>query len=279
MAMAWGLDERLPLVLVANRDEFHARPSAPMAWWDETILAGRDLEAGGTWLGVSRQGRIGLLTNVREPGRHRADASSRGHIVPLWLDPGHSIDSLASTLQGQVHNGYNLLGLDLTDPQAHWLSNRHTAKRLPAGIYGLSNAALDTPWPKLQRLKAGLAAQLGSGQPPRSLPDRLLQLLTDRHQPADAELPATGVPFEWERHLGRIFIETPDRAYGTRCSTVIVVERHRSDQGHMWVMEQGWDAHGRATERREHEFDIDLRPAGTAASPGGECRPPETPVS
>lgn len=265
MAMAWQLHERFPLVLAANRDEFHHRASAAMDWWpDGHTLAGRDLQAGGTWLGISRQGRIGLLTNVREPGHNRDGLASRGHIIPLWLQGSHAAPEMRRSLAALEHNGYNLLALDVAHAHAHWTSNRHGhLDPLPPGLHGLSNAAFDTPWPKLTRLKQGVAramAPLRAGDStadgsPEALLDSLIDLLVDRHQPSDDELPRTGVPQEWERRLGRIFIETPDQAYGTRCSTALVVERMNEDQWRLHVLEQSWNAQGRPSNRVQHHVD------------------------
>lgn len=262
MAMAWQVHERYPLLLAANRDEFHRRPSTTMDWWpDGRILAGQDLEAGGTWLGLSRSGRIGLLTNVREPGKHREGLASRGHIVPRWLQHAHSSSELRAELAAMAHNGYNLLALDLARQHAHWWSNRHGHQDpLPAGVHGLSNAALGTPWPKLERLRRGVGAlaQPSSNESPEQVLDALLNLLTDRHQPPDEQLPRTGVAQEWERLLGRIFIETPDRAYGTRCSTALVVERIDPRRWRLHAVEQGWDDRGQPTARAHHVLDGDF---------------------
>lgn len=256
VALAWQAHPRFPLVLAANRDEFHARPSAAMQWWsDGHILAGQDLQAGGTWLGLSRHARLGVLTNVREPGRHQDGLASRGHFIPWWLDPEHDAQTLADRLAQTPANGYNLLGLDLARGEAHCWSNRHGHRALlQAGLYGLSNAALDTPWPKLLRLKQHLQDRLTLDEP-SALVERLLAALADRHQPDDTQLPQTGVPIDWERWLSRIFIETPDRRYGTRCSTVVVAERRASGGFRLHVAEQSWDAQGHATTQVRHEVE------------------------
>ena len=270
MAMAWGQHPRYPLVLAANRDEFHDRPAAPMDWWpDGQTLAGRDLQAGGTWLGLARNGRIGLLTNVREPGRTQATATSRGGIVPRWLQGDEAFEELQQSLQKVTHNGYNLLALDLAQGQAHWHSNRHGHRhRLPAGLWGLSNAALDTPWPKLRRLKAALHEAIQSlpeegrddapDTPHESLTKRLLRALSDRHQPDDADLPRTGVALDWERRLGTVFIQTPDGRYGTRCSTTVVVQRGKARRCTVFVSEQNFDAQGQPTALQRAQFDCEL---------------------
>lgn len=265
IAAAWGLHPRYPLVLAANRDEFHDRPSTPMDWWaDGQTLAGRDLQAGGTWLGLNREGRVGVLTNVREPGRQSADAASRGHIISRWLEPSTEIGGLQDQLQTARHNGYNLLALDLARGEMHWTSNRHGHRhRLGRGLYGLSNAALDTAWPKLERLKALLAQALeptthSSSTTAAELLERLHHGLQDRHQPADDELPRTGISWEWEQHLARIFIQTPDGRYGTRCSTVIVVEATHEDRGTVHVQEQTWSPKAEPAGVTRHQFECSL---------------------
>ena len=262
MAMAWQLHPRVPLILAANRDEFHDRESSPMAWWEGgEVLAGRDLRAGGTWLGLNRRGRIGLLTNVREPGRHQEGLPSRGGLVPLWLGGASSATDMSNRLGALPTNGYNLLGIDLAAQEAHCWSNRHGHRHhLRPGLYGVSNAALDTPWPKLKRLKAELGKvhdtlptghDLSSGVPyegdAAAVQSSLLNALADREPAPPEEMPNTGISVEWERWLSSIFIQTPDGRYGTRCSTVIIVEQRSPDQFHLRTVEKSWDAKGQAT--------------------------------
>jgi len=268
VAMAWGLHPSLPLVLAANRDEFHQRQASPMGWWDDGLtLAGRDLEAGGTWLGLSRQGRIGLLTNVREPWLAQQDLPTRGALVPLWLRDATDADDMAHRLLARPTKGYNLLGVDLVTAQAHCWSNRHGHRcALGPGLYVLSNAALDTPWPKLQRLKRSVSEAL-QHHAHDALLDPLLQALADRTQPEDAQLPQTGLPPDWERWLSSIFIETPDGRYGTRCSTVVVVRHPSPCHWQVHAVEQGWNSRGEATHRVAHSLSI----GGREASPAAPC--------
>jgi uncharacterized protein with NRDE domain len=150
---------RYALVVAANRDEYHARPASRAAWWDEGWLAGRDLKAGGTWFGVTRSARWAFVTNVREPSRHDPSAPSRGVLVPAVLaDPSLPAASLGRIVAGATaQNGFNLVAGSVAE--AAWGSNRGAAsQRLPAGIHGVSNATIDTPWPKVTRTKAALAA-------------------------------------------------------------------------------------------------------------------------
>lgn len=214
-----------PLVIAANRDEFHARPASPAGPWPDAghIFAGRDLQGGGTWLGVTRAGRLALLTNVREPGRHLADAPSRGALVEGFLRGQEGAASYAAAVaeRGGAYNGFNLL---VGDAAGLWyVGNRAAggAAPLAPGIVGLSNAGLDTPWPKLTRSRGAVAAHLASAAAPQV--EALWAILADRSRPADAELPDTGVGLAAERLLSSAFIADP--RYGTRCSTLLTLRR------------------------------------------------------
>ena len=220
--LAWQTHPDYPLVVAANRDEFFVRPSAPAAFWTEApdILAGRDLQAGGTWLGVTRGRRFAALTNFRDGGKQGSDAPSRGALVADFLagecDPEAYLEVLSK--RGADYNGFNLFVGD--DRRLGYYSNREPGPRwLAPGIYGLSNHLLDTPWPKLSATKAAFADALA--QLPESTP--FLQLLADQDIVADAQLPETGVPLEWERILSAVFVTSPD--YGTRASTLLTMER------------------------------------------------------
>ena len=238
------------LVVAANRDEYHARPTAGAKWWQEGWLAGRDLKAGGTWFGVTRAARWAFITNVREPSRHNPDAPSRGSLVPAVLADAQSpTASLGRIVAGATaQNGFNLVAG--AGAQAAWGSNRGIASQsLPAGIHGVSNAALDTPWPKVTRTKAVLAewcAAAGSDIAP------LFAMLADTRVAPDAELPDTGVTRERERMLSAPFIVSPD--YGTRCSTVLTVSR----DGTASFVERSFDSDGGAQGDIEHRFAIAL---------------------
>ncbi|MGQ3051913.1 MAG: NRDE family protein [Roseateles sp.] len=231
-AFALNVHPRFPLVIAANRDEFFTRAAAPMAWWPDrpNILAGRDLSAGGSWFGLSRAGRLALLTNVREPGQQRDGAPSRGALVVDWLASQAEAASFAAELAGG-YNGFNLVTADLRRPAWHWISNRVAAPAgLGAGIHALSNAALDTPWPKAVGLKTAMAEAVTAAADAQDLAERLLQVLADDRVAPDHELPDTGVGLARERLLSPRFIRIPDpaqpatAAYGTRCSTVLVRE-------------------------------------------------------
>jgi uncharacterized protein with NRDE domain len=223
--LAWEKHPRWRLVAAANRDEFHARPTAAADWWRDApdLLAGRDLQEGGTWLGVTRSGRFAAVTNVREPQMYRTGAPSRGRLVSGFLaSPAPSLVWLASLMPtAMAFNGFNLLVLDGTT--LAWLSNRSPGFRtLPPGIYGVSNALLDTPWPKVTRGKDDLRAALAL-EDDDALEAALFDSLARRDPAPEAELPNTGVGEERERALSSAFIVTPE--YGTRSSTVVLIGR------------------------------------------------------
>jgi uncharacterized protein with NRDE domain len=243
---------RYALVVAANRDEFHARAAVPAAWGTHApfadVFAGRDLTAGGTWLGLTRSGRFAFVTNVREPGRNDPAAPSRGELVPLALRHDPSLDSTRDALlaAGRRYNGFNLVLGDGRD--VLWLSNRAgDPQRLGPGVYGLSNAALDTPWPKLERTRHGLAVWAQRNDDSLA---PLFDLLADRRIAPDAQLPSTGVPLEWERRLSAPFIVSPN--YGTRCTTVLAIGR----DGRAWFLERSFDATGAATGEVATEFAV-----------------------
>lgn len=258
--IAWQSHPDYPLVVVTNRDEFYARRTRPAAWWGQTVslLGGRDEEAGGTWFGVNRRGRFALVTNVRAPTERNPHAPSRGALVVAALQ---SADPVGRWLEGAAErartlNGFNLLVGDAlalrdrrTTPEVQYFSNRSEGgpRRLEAGIYGLSNAFLDTPWPKVTRAVARFACQLAQ----RVDVDAMLALLADREVARDHELPTTGVPIDWERALSAIQIRA--NGYGTRATTVLTV---RGD-GLVTFVERSFDpaAPDEHTDRR-FEFTV-----------------------
>jgi uncharacterized protein with NRDE domain len=213
---------RFPLVVAANRDEFHGRPTAPAAFWEDApqVLAGRDLLAGGTWMGITRSGRWAALTNVRDPDAGAAPPSSRGELAAEYLRGTVAAADYVAGVEERMHrySGFNLLVGDVTG--IHYVGNRGgEARSLPAGVYGLSNHLLDTPWPKVRDGKRALRAVLD--REPAVWVRDILEVLADVDPAPDAELPATGVPQEWERVLSSRFILSP--TYGTRASTVLLV--------------------------------------------------------
>jgi len=236
------------LVIAANRDEYHARPAAPAAWWEEGWLGGRDLAAGGAWLGVTREARWALVTNVRDPSRNDPGAPSRGSLVPAALaDPAAPSQSLARIVAAAAaHNGFNLVAG--RGAEAHWGSNRTDASRaLAPGVYGLSNAALDTPWVKLTRTKAALRAWCARGGEDFA---PLFAMLGDTDRAPDDLLPATGIPRERERLLSAPFIV--DDRYGTRCSTVLAIDR----EGRAQFIERTFDPRGELAGEVDYRFAV-----------------------
>lgn len=222
IAVAWQAHPDYPLIVLANRDEFHARPAAAARFWEEApaVLAGRDLSAGGTWLGVTRQGRFAALTNVREPGMAPGE-HSRGLIVSAYLLGNDGAEAYAArvTAAGGSYSGFNLLVSD--GDSLWWTSNRGAGpRRLTPGIYMLSNHLLDTPWPKVELLRAGFREQLHHPEP-----EALLALLQDEREAADINLPDTGIGLAMERLLSAPFIRSPN--YGTRASTVLLAGHDR----------------------------------------------------
>lgn len=218
IVLAWRPGQAQPLLLAANRDEFYERPSQPLAEWADTpgLFAGRDLQAGGTWLGVGPAGRFAALTNIRDLDLPQG-SRSRGELPAAFLAGGYSVAEYLQQLHEQRHHysGFNLL---LGDAQHLWHFNSHSgrATALPAGVHGLSNADLNTPWPKLQRAKQALHEALPTPQP-----EPLLRLLSDPQQAQDDALPETGIGLPTERLLSSIFIASA--TYGTRASTALIV--------------------------------------------------------
>jgi uncharacterized protein with NRDE domain len=220
---AWKMHRGFPLVLAANRDEFYERPTAPADFWDEApdLLAGRDLRGGGTWLGITRKGRLAALTNYRDPATMRKNAPSRGHLVSRYLLGNETPEAYLRQVAADAsrYNGFSLI---VGDPsELFCFSNRGEFLCLAPGIYGLSNRLLDTPWPKVELGKKALSKAMEEKREP--MVETLLALLADRSRPPDDRLPETGVGMERERVLSPLFIESP--AYGTRSSTVLMMDR------------------------------------------------------
>ena len=217
IAVRWRPVSAEPLLLLGNRDEFYERPAAPLAWWEGgRLLAGRDLRAGGTWLGVTRDGRCAAVTNFRQPGPPRPEAPSRGQLPLRFLEGGLSAAAFLEALRGESgrYAPFNLLVYD-GEILLGYQSRNEEVVPLEPGIHVLSNGDFDAPWPKAEALRRRLAAA------PQEDDRALLALLEDDLPFPDAELPRTGVPLDWERALSPVFIRTP--AYGTRASTLVRV--------------------------------------------------------
>lgn len=219
ITLAWQTPGPYRLIVAANRDEYFHRPAAQAGFWDDhpTVLAGRDLEAGGTWLGITLDGRFAALTNYRNPADRKTGVPSRGALVSEFLTGKTAPRKYAEEIEkrSSAYNGFSLLVGDARS--MYFLSNRGgRAMRVEPGVHGLSNHLLDTPWPKVEKGKARLAAQLG--RPFEA--ETAFALLDDTERASGAELPSTGVSLELEERLSSIRIPAVG-GYGTRCSTVL----------------------------------------------------------
>jgi uncharacterized protein with NRDE domain len=255
IAFAWHVHPRWRLVLVGNRDEFHARPTAPLAPWDEMpdVVAGRDLEAGGTWAGVAPHGRVSVITNVRDM---TADHSglSRGLLVADYLGSNvparsHAIELMSSA---KGYRPFNLLTFDHDD--AYYLGNHPNARaqRVEAGVHGLSNADFNAPWPKTQAMVEHLGTWVANDKDANkgAEPDvgSLFNLLADQGAWPDDVLPDTGVGIERERFLSSAFIV--GETYGTRASTVILIDH----EDRAFIAERRFGPHG--APQGESRYDL-----------------------
>ena len=239
------------LVIAANRDEFYERPTAPASFWEDAprLLAGRDLKAGGTWLGITTNGRMAAITNYRDPASLKNNAPSRGKLVSDFLLGNESPVDYLAMLEKRAgrYNGFNLI-LGQGD-ELFWFSNRGEGpEELTPGIHGLSNRLLDTPWPKVTRGKDALARILSEEK--IGLSDALFEMLADRSFPDAVHLPDTGVGTELERILSPIFIASP--GYGTRSSTVIMVDQ----EGNVIFIERTYGSDRGKDAVVRHEFKI-----------------------
>ncbi|HEV2443831.1 MAG TPA: NRDE family protein [Steroidobacteraceae bacterium] len=251
LVLAWNTHPRYRLVVAANRDEYHERPTAPLARWPapDEILAGRDLRAGGTWLGIDRRRRFGIVTNFRDLARAPPQAPSRGGLIPGYLGGTAGPDDYLAALEREAagYGGFNLL---LADGESLWYaSNRGTpfARALSPGVHGLSNERLDTPWPKLLRVRGGFEEWLRAGGSAEG--GDLFALLGDRVPATDEEeLPSTGLSPQWERILSSPFVL--HESYGTRCSTIVAIER----TGACYLAERRFDPTGDVTGETEYRL-------------------------
>ena len=252
LVLAWRSHPRYRVVVAANRDEFHARPSAPLApWTDGTgVVGGRDLQGNGAWFAVDARRRFGIVTNFREFGRRRRTAPTRGGLIPAFLkggrSPGDHLQALETDAPGYA--GFNLL---LADRDSLWYASNRAdqfARRLPPGIYGLSNEFLDTPWPKLLRVRARFDTLLRSAESSNqsAFSAELFEMLADRETAAQGSLPPGDISPEWARKLSAPFVLDP--TYGTRCSTILTI----ANQGALRIAERRFDAEGTLSGQSEH---------------------------
>lgn len=248
LVIAFGIDRDYPLIVAGNRDEFHARPTSPARWWQDApdTLGGRDLLAGGTWLALHRRGRFAAVTNYRDAVPADPSLRSRGHLVTGFLQS--ELDPLAylETVDPEAYAGFNLLVSDGT--ALAYLGNRGPrARELEPGIYGLSNATLDTPWTKVERSKRRLEALLDEADANDA---KLLDLLGNRDLGPVEEADDDRLPPQIAHAITAPFIVQPE--YGTRCSTVV-----RGVPGQRWsLVERRFDADGQTTGESRYAFDV-----------------------
>lgn len=249
-------DARFPLVVAANRDEFYSRPTQHAHFWpdpelSQPLLAGRDLQAGGTWLGMTTGGRFAAVTNIRDPSQPERKPRSRGELTRAFLEgsasPQEYCDSLAACYD--EYAGYNLL---VGDGASLCYVNNHArvAETLAPGIYGLSNGLLNAAWPKITKGRTRLKALLDNDAAPDT--DSLLALMLDSEPALDTDLPRTGVSIELERALSSAFIRNTERHYGTLCSTAILVDA----QGNSRFSEQNYDESGQPSAAHLFRFTL-----------------------
>lgn len=272
VAFSLGQSRRYPLVIAANRDEYLDRPTVPLDWWQPwldgpRVLSGQDLQAGGTWMGATAEGRVALVTNVRQPFTPEAHAPSRGSIVLNWLRGDLPAERFWPRTALTGYAPFNLLAADFPAGEIFWTSNMQPhPQRLAPGLYGLSNAALDTPWPKVLRLKQALGEAVRQEAPLPAFCDALLAALADPTPAADVDLPYTGVPQATERMLSAAFIRSPDGRYGTRCSTLLICEA-QADGIVLHMLERQHQP-----EAAQRSFQLTPWPPGGLPLPGRSAR-------
>jgi uncharacterized protein with NRDE domain len=227
IALGWKTRPDCSLLVIANRDEFHRRATAPLAFWSDApdVLAGRDLESGGTWMGVTRSGRFAALTNYRDPSAQRSEVRSRGMLVSGFLTSDACAADYGEAVRGDArhYNGFNLLICD--GNTLFWVGYQGRgdaqARTLEPGIHALSNHLPGTPWPKLVRARRGFESALGALPDWRETFKAGFAVLADDCSADDADLPDTGVGIEWERRLSSVFISGED--YGTRSGSILQI--------------------------------------------------------
>jgi|WetSurMetagenome_2_1015567.scaffolds.fasta_scaffold51014_3 uncharacterized protein with NRDE domain len=248
---AFDIHPKYRLIIAANRDEFYNRPSRPAGFWPEApeLLAGKDLQGGGTWFGITRSGRFAAITNYRDPQAHRNHAPSRGLLMTDYLlGSAAPADYLEAARQkGAQYNGFNLI-VGSTRELYYYSNRKGGVIALTPGLYGMSNHLLDTPWPKVARGKEAFGDILARGEDPD--PETLFDILSDRTIMKDELLPDTGIGLDWERILSARFISSP--VYGTRSSTLLYADR----QDRVVFIDRNFDSNPGAPETARFEFTI-----------------------
>ncbi len=246
-----------PLIIAANRDEFYARPTLPADYWPDApfLLGGKDLEANGTWMGVTREGRIAAITNVRSPNAVRSNAVSRGELVTHWLK-SNTLENTPLTsdqyLDALKHSRNNYSGYNLVfgDAQSLCVYNNvnNSEHSIDRGVFGLSNADIITPWPKVTQGVSALNHYVAQHNTINT--EDLFSLLRQENKAEDEKLPDTGIGYEWEKALSSIFINIKE--YGTRTSTIVLVDTN----GELTFKERSFSEDGEITQTREFLFTI-----------------------
>lgn len=251
LVLGWQSHSRYRLVVAANRDEFHDRTAAPLGPWSDAphLIAGRDLRAGGTWLGVDRARRFGVITNYRELQRPRRTAPSRGELIPRFLGSDRPAGEYLAGLEtdAPAYSGFNLL---LAAADGLWYASNRAdvfARPLAAGIHGLANEQLDAPTPKLLRVRDRFAALLARDGTIDA--DELFEPLADRERAAESSLEESHLAREWALALSAPFVV--HREYGTRCSTVLLLEH----SGALTIAERRFDAGGAPSGESEYRLN------------------------
>jgi uncharacterized protein with NRDE domain len=255
IVFAWKAHPRYPLVLATNRDEFHERPSAPLNYWEDMpdVLGGRDIEKGGSWLAINIDGRWAAVTNFRDGRPPLLLSRSRGHLVKDYVASNQKAGNYASTINDSISDypGCNLLfGGRGT---LYYASNRYESdprsriEQVSPGVHSLSNHLLDTPWPKVERCKRHMQTLLEADGD--TITQSLFELLSDRTLAGDPDLPSTGISLDWERVLSAPFIVAGK--YGTRASTVVLVDKDGTVQMH----ERGFGAGGDEIGHHSYSFE------------------------
>jgi uncharacterized protein with NRDE domain len=250
IVFSYNQHEKYKLILAANRDEFYERPTSAMHFWDEhpDLLAGKDLKAGGTWMGLHRDGRFAALTNYRDPSMQKENPPSRGELVKDFLlrkeDPESYLHKLNSG--ADRYDGFNLLTLS-SEGLFHFSNRNNIIQSVSPGIHGLSNALLNTPWPKVEKARQRFSESIEHSFSEETLFD----FLTDSEKAAEEHLPSTGIPKEWEKAVSSIFIKTD--GYGTRSSTVLTI----TYDGEVQVIERRYE-HQDDQVKEEQQYQLQI---------------------
>ncbi len=250
IVVAHQVHPRYPLLLAANRDEFRQRPTQRMHHWPQpNMLAGKDLQAGGTWLGVSSDGRWAALTNYRDGRNKSVGGPSRGHICTDFIEQDMSALGFAQQLSQQSYAGFNVLLWDGDNLVYYGSQNEQAPQVLEPGVYGLSNAHLDTDWPKVNTVKTGMANLLDESEVAHQ---HLQSIMFNNQLAADHMLPDTGIPLAWEQRLSACFIDAPEMDYGTRTCISLL----QNQQGQLHIKERDFDI----AESPDQDFSFSLTP-------------------